>query len=96
MTINGEEVKMPSAAAVVEHLMTLPMALAAVSTACGWVAASSFFEIGSPWQKLLLQVATGMPLLIAQLGQMWHSENVRNKMTIANNATDETKQEVKP
>ncbi len=90
--LNGQEVRMPTTAAVVEHVFTLPMALAIVATACGWVALSNFFVTESPWQKLLQQVSTGMPLLIAQLGQMWHSTNVRNKMGIGNAAdTQESK-----
>lgn len=92
--LNGEEIKTPSPGAVVEHVFTLPMALAAVATICGWVAASDFFAVSSSWQKLLVHISAGTPMLIAQLGQMWHSRNVRNKMAIANGAKAEPKPEV--
>ena len=86
MTFNGEEIKVPSPSAVSEHVFTFPMALAVLATMCGWVADSSFFAHESAWQRLLSHVSTGMPLLIAQLGQLWHSRNVKNKMGIANHA----------
>ena len=86
MTINGEEVKMPSKAAVAEHVLTVPMALAVFAFLCGAIAAAGFFPHDSPTQKLLLYIVSGMPLLIAQLGQLWHSRNVRNKMAFANGA----------
>lgn len=84
MTIMGQEVKVPSKAAVVEHFVTLPMFLAAIAAACGWVASAAFFGPTSPWQKLLLSIATGMPLLSTQLGQIWHSRNIRQKVATAN------------
>lgn len=77
-----EENKAPMA--VVEHVFTLPMALAVVAALCGWVASSHFFPDSSPWKSLLEKVSTGMPLLVAQLGQLWHSQNIRTKVEIAN------------
>jgi hypothetical protein len=82
--LNGEEIKMPSKSAVAEHVFTFPMALAVVATLCGWIAESSFFSRESPWQRLLMHISTGTPMLVAQLGQLWHSQNVLNKMGIAN------------
>jgi len=82
--LSGEEITVPSKSAVAEHVFTFPMALALIATVCGWVAESSFFARESPWQRLLMHISTGTPLLVAQLGQLWHSQNVRNKMGIAN------------
>lgn len=70
--------------AVAEHVFTLPMALAMLATVCGWVAGSHFFPESSPWKALLEKISTGMPILIAQAGQLWHSHNIRNKVAIAN------------
>ncbi len=78
--LSGEEIKTPSASAVVEHLFTVPMAFAALGTVCGWVASAMFFDADSPWQRLLQHAATGMPFLIAQLGQMWHSRFVKSRL----------------
>ena len=88
MTYNGEEITMPSKAAVAEHVFTLPMALAVFAFFCGAIAAAGFFSHDSPPQKLLLYIVSGMPLLIAQLGQLWHSRNVRNKMGLANGSPE--------
>lgn len=70
--------------AVVEHVLTLPMALAVIATVCGWIASSHFFPDSSPWKALLEKISTGMPMLIAQAGQLWHSHNIRSKVAIAN------------
>lgn len=86
--VTGEDLKAPYIApqrtAVMEHLVTLPMALALLAFFCGAVAAAGYFPHDSPTQKLLLYIVSGMPMLIAQLGQMWHSRNIRNKVAIAN------------
>lgn len=84
--LSGEPIRAPSRAAVAEHLFTLPMAIAIVAWICGRIAAAGFFGIDSPWHKLMFDISTNTAPLIAQLGQLWHSRNVRNKMAIANGA----------
>jgi hypothetical protein len=90
--INGEQIVIPSKAAVAEHVFTLPMALAVFAFFCGAIAAAGFFPHDSAAQKLLLYIVSGMPLLIAQLGQLWHSRNVRNKISVANGSETVTEQ----
>jgi hypothetical protein len=85
--LNGQELKMPTPVAVVEHIATVPMFIAALASLCGWIAAAGYFAAESPNQRLLLQLSAGLPLLSTQLAQMWHSRNVRNKMAVANRAT---------
>ncbi len=85
--LNGEPIKTPSQAAVAEHLVTIPMAFAVLALILGGITAAGYFEPDAPTQKLLLYITAGLPLLCAQLGQMWHSRNVRNKIAVANGTT---------
>lgn len=59
------------------------MALAVLVWLAGILASARLWGPESPWQRLLEQLAsptTGLPLVIAQLGQMWHSRNVRAQL----------------
>jgi hypothetical protein len=85
--LNGQPIAMPSKAAVGEHLITLPMAIAVLAFICSAVAAAGYFGQDSPNQKMLLYFSAGLPLLSTQLAQIWHSRNVRNKMMVANQTT---------
>ncbi len=94
--LNGQEITAPSKAAVAEHLVTIPMAFAVLALILGGITAAGYFPPDSPTQKLLLYITAGLPLLCAQLGQMWHSRNIRNKVAIANgSATAGPDEEIK-
>lgn len=88
MTFAGEDIKapfiVPNKAAVAEHIVTLPMAFAFVAFLCGSLAAAGFWEPDSPWFRLLMGFSVGLPPLATQLGQMWHSRNIRDKVATAN------------
>ncbi len=94
--LNGQEITTPTPAAVAEHLITIPMAFAVLALVLGGITAAGYFAPDSPTQKLLLYITAGLPLLCAQLGQMWHSRNVRNKMNIANGEMSPKSEEVQP
>lgn len=91
MTISGQDIKLSSGAAVAEHLITWPMALATAVWLSGILSSAHLFGPDSPWQRVLDQLASptnGISLLIAQLGQMWHSSNIRDKIAVANGTSD--------
>lgn len=98
--ITGEDIKAPFIApktpsAVIEHAFTVPMAIGVTGSVLSVIAAAGFWAPSSPWLHLLTGMSALCSTLAAQLGQMWHSRNIRDKVAIANGTTTNNNEQEK-
>ncbi len=99
--LTGEDIKAPFIApatpsAVVEHAFTIPMAIGVAGSVLAVVAAAGFWSPSSPWSHLLTGLSALSSTLAVQLGQMWHSRNIRDKVAIANGTAPDSNDKGNP